>query len=146
MFEYPAPIPHNDCFPFNPSDPYYCWISLFGSRRSYNGGPRDFYHAGLDMYAAQGEEIHAPAPGVIVFAGWLDVRGNATMIDHGWGVYSAYLHQSEFRVKVGDVVETGQVIGLVGGTGRAAGPHLHYEILVGGVPVNPLDWMQQAYP
>ena len=146
MFEYPAPIPHNDCFPFNPADPYHCWISLFGSRRSYNGGPRDFYHTGLDMYAGMGEEIHAVAPGVVVFAGWLDVRGNATMIDHGWGVYSAYLHQSELRVKVGDKVETGQVIGLVGGTGRAGGPHLHYEILVGGVPVNPLDWWQQAYP
>ena len=86
------------------------------------------------------------APGVVVFAGWMDVRGNATMIDHGWGVYSAYLHQSEFKVKVGDKVETGQVIGLVGGTGRAGGPHLHFEILVGDVPVNPLDWLQQAYP
>jgi murein DD-endopeptidase MepM/ murein hydrolase activator NlpD len=145
-FQYPVPIPHYDCFPFNPSDPYYCWISLFGSRRSYNGGPRDYYHSGLDMYAGTGEEIHAVAPGVVVFAGWMDVRGNATMIDHGWGVYTAYLHQSEFRVKVGDIVETGQVIGLVGGTGRAGGPHLHFEILVGGIPVNPLDWLQQAYP
>jgi murein DD-endopeptidase MepM/ murein hydrolase activator NlpD len=76
----------------------------------------------------------------------MDVRGNATMIDHGWGVYSAYLHQSELKVKVGDKVETGQVIGLVGGTGRAGGPHLHYEILVGGLPVDPLDWLQQTYP
>jgi murein DD-endopeptidase MepM/ murein hydrolase activator NlpD len=146
MFQYPVPIPHNDCFPFNPADPYHCWISLFGSRRSYNGGPRDFYHTGLDMYAGVGEEIHATAPGVVVFAGWMDVRGNATMIDHGWGVYSAYLHQSELKVKVGDKVETGQVIGLVGGTGRAGGPHLHYEILVGGLPVDPLDWLQQTYP
>jgi murein DD-endopeptidase MepM/ murein hydrolase activator NlpD len=146
MFQYPVPIPHNDCFPFNPADPYHCWISLFGSRRSYNGGPRDFYHSGLDMYAGVGEEIHATAPGVVVFAGWMDVRGNATMIDHGWGVYSAYLHQSELKVNVGDKVETGQVIGLVGGTGRAGGPHLHFEILVGGLPVDPLDWLQQTYP
>jgi murein DD-endopeptidase MepM/ murein hydrolase activator NlpD len=146
MFLTPVPLAHNDCFPFNPYDPYHCWISLFGSRRSYNGGPRDFYHAGLDFYAAAGTEIHAVAPGVVVFAGWMDVRGNATMIDHGWGVYSAYLHQSEQRVKAGDKVDAGQVIGLVGGTGRAAGPHLHLEILVGGVPVNPLDWLQQAYP
>jgi hypothetical protein len=145
-FQYPVPIPHNDCFPFNPADPYHCWISLFGSRRSYNGGPRDFYHSGLDMYAGVGEEIHAVAPGVVVFTGFLDVRGNATMIDHGWGVYTAYLHQSEFKVKVGDKVDTGQVIGLVGGTGRAGGPHLHFEILVGDVPVNPMDWLQQAYP
>lgn len=146
MFENPVPIPHNDCFPFDPTDPYRCWISLFGSRRSYNGGPRDFYHSGLDMYAGVGIEIHATAPGVVVFAGWMDVRGNATMIDHGWGVYSAYLHQSEMRVNIGDKVETGQLIGLVGGTGRAGGPHLHFEIIIGGVPVNPLDWLQQAYP
>jgi murein DD-endopeptidase MepM/ murein hydrolase activator NlpD len=146
IFLNPVPIPHNDCIPFDPIDPYRCWISLFGSRRSYNGGPRDYYHSGLDMYAGVGVEIKAPAPGVVVFAGWMDVRGNATMIDHGWGVYSAYLHQSEFKVKVGDKVETGQVIGLVGGTGRAAGPHLHFEMLVGGLPVNPLDWLQQAYP
>lgn len=146
VFGFPVPLPHNDCLPFNPAEPYHCWISLFGSRRSYNGGPRDFYHSGLDMYAGMGVEIHAAADGVVVFTGWLDVRGNATMIDHGWGVYSAYLHQSEFRVNVGDKVEAGQVIGLVGSTGRAGGPHLHFEILVGGVPVNPLDWWQQTYP
>lgn len=145
-FGYPVVLPHNDCLPFNPADPYHCWISLYGTRRSYNGGPRDFYHAGLDMYAAMGTEIHAAAAGVVVFTGFLDVRGNATMIDHGWGVYSAYLHQSEFKVKVGDKVEAGQVIGLVGGTGRAGGPHLHFEVLVGDVPVNPLDWWQQTYP
>ncbi len=146
VFQTPVPLAHNDCFPFNPADPYHCWISLFGTRRSFNGGPRDFYHAGLDMYAGMGVEIHAAAAGVVVFSGFLDVRGNATMIDHGWGVYSAYLHQSEFKVKVGDTVNAGQVIGLVGGTGRVAGPHLHFEILVGDQPVNPLDWLQQAYP
>jgi murein DD-endopeptidase MepM/ murein hydrolase activator NlpD len=145
-FGMPVPLAHNDCLPFNAADPYHCWISLFGSRRSYNGGPRDFYHAGLDMYAGMGTEIHAAAAGVVVFAGWLDVRGNATMIDHGWGVYTGYLHQSEFRVSVGDKVEAGQVIGLVGGTGRAGGPHLHFEVLVGDVPVNPIDWWPQSYP
>jgi len=83
---------------------------------------------------------------VVVFTGSLAVRGNATMIDHGWGVYSAYLHQTEFKVNVGDRVEAGQVIGLAGQTGRVAGPHLHFEILVGGVPVDPLDWMEQVFP
>jgi murein DD-endopeptidase MepM/ murein hydrolase activator NlpD len=146
IFENPVPIPHNDCLPFDNVDPYRCWISLFGSRRSYNGGPREFYHSGLDMYAGLGVDIAATASGVVVFAGWMDVRGNATMIDHGWGVYSAYLHQSEIKVNVGDEVETGQLIGVVGGTGRAGGPHLHFEIIVGEVPVNPLDWLQQTYP
>ena len=68
------------------------------------------------------------------------------MIDHGVGVFSAYMHQSEILVKVGERVEQGQLIGKVGNTGRVEGPHLHFEVLVGGVPVNPLDWLIQEYP
>ena len=74
------------------------------------------------------------------------MRGNVTYIDHGWGVYSGYFHQSEFLVSEGDYVETGQVIGLVGNTGRSTGAHLHWEIWVGGVPVDPLDWIAREYP
>jgi murein DD-endopeptidase MepM/ murein hydrolase activator NlpD len=74
------------------------------------------------------------------------VRGNTTFIDHGWGVFTGYLHQSEIDVAVGDVIQTGQTIGLVGGTGRVTGPHLHWEIWVGGVPVDPLDWVANSYP
>jgi murein DD-endopeptidase MepM/ murein hydrolase activator NlpD len=98
------------------------------------------------MYGANGADAYASAPGVVVFAGPLTVRGNAIMIDHGWGVYSGYMHLSEIKVKVGDRVETGQVIGLVGGTGRVNGPHLHFEVWVGGVQVDPLDWLTQVYP
>jgi murein DD-endopeptidase MepM/ murein hydrolase activator NlpD len=83
---------------------------------------------------------------VVVFAGPLTVRGNATYIDHGWGVYTGYLHQSQLLVQAGDRVETGQLIGMVGNTGRATGPHLHWEVWVGGVPVQPLDWTSQSYP
>jgi len=61
-------------------------------------------------------------------------------------VYTAYMHQSEILVEVGDRVEAGQLIGLVGGTGRVQGPHLHWEVWVGGVQVDPLDWLKQAYP
>jgi murein DD-endopeptidase MepM/ murein hydrolase activator NlpD len=69
------------------------------------------------------------------------------MINHGWGVYSAYMHQSQVLVKVGDRVEAGQLIGKVGGTGlRVTGPHLHFEILVGDVQVDPMDWLSQVYP
>jgi murein DD-endopeptidase MepM/ murein hydrolase activator NlpD len=146
IFKNPVPMYYDDCYPVKSTNPARCWVSFFGNRRSYNGSTFDYYHAGLDMIAVPGEEIHAAAPGVVVFTGLLTVRGNATMIDHGWGVYSAYLHQSEFKVNVGDRVEAGQVIGLVGQTGRVAGPHLHFEILVGGVPVNPLDWMEQVFP
>jgi murein DD-endopeptidase MepM/ murein hydrolase activator NlpD len=76
----------------------------------------------------------------------LTVRGNATYIDHGWGVYTGYLHQSQLLVQAGDRVETGQLIGMVGNTGRATGPHLHWEVWVGGVPVQPLEWTSQSYP
>jgi murein DD-endopeptidase MepM/ murein hydrolase activator NlpD len=90
--------------------------------------------------------IYAPAPGRVVFAGPLEVRGNATFIDHGWGVYSAYYHQEEIQVQVGDVVEAGQIIGIVGKSGRVSGPHLHWELWVNGVPVEPLDWLARVFP
>lgn len=123
-----------------------CWPSLFGNRRSYNGSAYSYFHTGLDFCGGVGTEIYAPAAGRVVFAGPLTVRGNATMIDHGWGVYSGYLHQSEILVSVGDLVEAGQLIGKVGGTGRVTGPHLHWEIWSGGVQVDPLDWLAQEYP
>jgi murein DD-endopeptidase MepM/ murein hydrolase activator NlpD len=123
-----------------------CWTSVFGSRRSYNGSEYTYFHTGLDFAGGAGTEILAPAAGMVVFADFLTVRGNATVIDHGWGVYTAYMHQSELRVKPGDRVEPGQVIGLVGGTGRVEGPHLHFEVVVGGVQVDPIDWLSRAYP
>ncbi len=120
--------------------------SRFGSRRNYNGTGYNYYHSGLDFYGGTGAEITAAARGRVVFADALTVRGNTTIIDHGWGVYTAYLHQSEIRVSPGDLVEAGQVIGLVGATGRATGPHLHWEVWVGGVPVDPLQWIETVYP
>jgi len=123
------------------------WItSTYGNRRSYNGGPYNYFHTGVDYGGGPGLPIKSPAPGIVVFAGPLTVRGNATIIDHGWGVFSGFWHQSEFKVKVGDRVETGQEIGLVGGTGRITGPHLHWEIWVNGVQVNPLTWLETSYP
>ncbi|MCI0551501.1 MAG: peptidoglycan DD-metalloendopeptidase family protein [Anaerolineae bacterium] len=124
--------------------------SRFGTRRIYHGIGTDLvvegFHAGVDYAGGEGLQIFAPAPGRIMFAAPLTVRGNATIIDHGWGVYSGFWHQSEISVNVGDVVEQGQVIGLVGGTGRVTGAHLHWEIWVNGVQVNPLDWLNQTYP
>ena len=123
-----------------------CWTSQFGSRRSYNDSEYIYFHTGLDYCGQVGHPIYAPAPGVVVYTGELVVRGNATVIDHGWGIYTAYMHQSEIQVQVGDQVTTGQLIGLVGDTGRVAGPHLHFEVWAGGVQVNPLEWMTQEYP
>ena len=126
------------------------YTSLYGTRRTYHGLNTnltvDGFHTGLDFAGGEGLQIFTPAPGQVVFSGPLTVRGNATIIDHGWGVYSGFWHQSQTYVNVGDFVEQGQVIGLVGGTGRVTGPHLHWEVWVDGVQVNPIDWLEQAYP
>ena len=78
-----------------------------------------------------------------MFSGPLEVRGNAVFIDHGWGVFSGIFHQSETNVTAGDYLEAGQLVGQIGGTGRVTGPHLHYEIWVNGVRVQPLDWLDE---
>ncbi len=140
-FQMPTPLSKDYCLTTND-----CWSSRFGNRRSYNGSTYSYFHGGLDIVGQEGTEIYAPAAGVVVFAGPLSVRGNATMIDHGWGVYSGYYHQQEIMVKVGDHVEPGQLIGLIGATGRVEGPHLHWEIWVNGNQVDPLDWLSRVYP
>ena len=126
------------------------FTSRYGTRRTYIGIGTDLtiqgFHTGLDFAGGEGLQIFAPAPGRVVFAAPLTVRGNAVIIDHGLGVYSGFWHQSEILVNVGDIVEQGQVIGLVGGTGRVTGAHLHWEVWVNGVQVNPLDWLNQVYP
>jgi murein DD-endopeptidase MepM/ murein hydrolase activator NlpD len=131
-----------------PVDPAYaqCYTSWFGNRRSYNYSDYVYFHTGLDFCGQVGYPIYAVAPGKVVFAGSLTVRGKATMIDHGWGVYTAYMHQSEILVKAGDRVEPGELIGKVGDTGRVEGPHLHFEVLVGGIQVDPLEWLNQVFP
>ncbi len=126
------------------------YTSRYGTRRIYHGKGSDLtiegFHTGLDFAGGEGLQIFAPAAGRVVFAAPLTVRGNATIIDHGLGVYSGFWHQSQILVQVGDTVEQGQVIGLVGGTGRVTGAHLHWEVWVNGVQVNPLDWLNQVYP
>jgi murein DD-endopeptidase MepM/ murein hydrolase activator NlpD len=132
---------------WGPPHPYISVInSPYGQFRSYNGGVYRNYHYGVDFGGGVGIEIWAPAPGTVVFAGETVIHGNFTVIDHGWGVYTTYSHQSQINVQVGDQVETGQVIGLVGATGRVDGAHLHWEVWVGGVPVEPLDWLARVYP
>ncbi len=127
-----------------------CFTSRYGTRRTYKVVNSDIeiggFHTGLDFCGGEGLQIFAPAPGRVVFAAPLTVRGNATIIDHGWGIYSGFWHQSEILVNFGDIVEQGQVVGLVGGTGRVTGAHLHWEVWVNGVQVNPLNWLDQAFP
>ncbi len=127
-----------------------CFTSRYGNRRTYHGLNSDTeikgFHTGLDFCGGEGLPITAPAPGQVIFAGPLTVRGNATIIDHGQGVYSGFWHQSSIQVTVGQMVEQGQIIGIVGGTGRVTGAHLHWEIWVNGIQVNPMDWLEQPYP
>ena len=134
-FQSPIPPVFANCFP-----------SFFGNRRSYNGGPYTYYHTGLDFCGGVGTDIYAVASGVVVFAGPLRVRGNATMVDNGWGIYTGYMHQSEILVQEGDQVEAGQLIGRIGNTGRVTGPHLHLEVFVGGVQVDPMEWLEKIFP
>jgi murein DD-endopeptidase MepM/ murein hydrolase activator NlpD len=123
-----------------------CWVSFFGNRRSYNGSGFFYFHSGLDFCGAMGGNILAPAPGKVVYIGPQLLHGNTTMINHGWGVYTLYAHQSEILVQEGDRVKAGDIIGRVGSTGRSTGPHLHWEVWVGGIQVDPMDWLVDSYP
>lgn len=118
-----------------------CWPSLFGNRRSYNGSAYEYFHGGLDFCGTVGTALYAAAAGQVVYTGSLTVRGQVVVIDHGWGVYTAYAHLSEIWVEPGERVQAGQWIGLGGATGRTTGPHLHWEVWVGGVQVDPADWL-----
>ncbi|MFC2029636.1 peptidoglycan DD-metalloendopeptidase family protein [Chloroflexota bacterium] len=118
----------------------------FGQRRSYNGGLLTNYHTGQDYRADRGTEILAPATGTVVMAERLKVRGNAVILDHGLGVFSGFWHLSRIDVELGQVVKRGEVLGLVGNSGRSTGPHLHWEVRVAGVPVDPQEWLRRELP
>lgn len=116
--------------------------SLYGERRSFNGGPISDYHSGVDYSGAIGDPIAAPNDGVIAWTGKTDRRGNGLIIDHGAGVFSGYYHLSEALGAPGSEIARGDVIGYIGATGLATGPHLHWELVVRGVAVDPLPWMR----
>ena len=120
--------------------------AVFGTQRSYNGGGYNRYHRGVDFAGAPGTSVLAAAAGTVVMADRLRIRGNTTIIDHGWGVFTLYAHQRETLVQPGAVVTSGQVIGTVGSTGRSTGPHLHWELWLNGVTVDPLQWVQEVFP
>ena len=88
----------------------------------------------------------AAADGVVVAAQHLQIRGNTVVIDHGWGLYTAYAHLSEMAHAPGDRVLGGQVIGGIGNTGRSTGPHLHWEVWLHGVNVDPMQWVNEVFP
>lgn len=110
--------------------------SLFGMKRVFNGEPRSV-HKGLDLRGPEGTPIHAAADGEVVLVDDLYYSGKTVYLNHGDGVFSAYMHMSEPKVSIGQTVHRGDVIGLVGATGRVTGPHLHLSFIVQGEPVDP---------
>ncbi len=120
--------------------------SGFGTLRSYNGGGYNSYHAGADIAAPTGTPVYAPADGVVVDTGMLDVRGFVTIIDHGQGVYSGFWHQARILVEPGDEITRGQEIGAVGSTGLSTAAHLHWEMRVNGVQVDAMQWVREVMP
>ncbi|MCP4428073.1 MAG: LysM peptidoglycan-binding domain-containing M23 family metallopeptidase [Chloroflexi bacterium] len=117
--------------------------SLFGARRSYNGGPYNSSHEGVDFSAYGGTAVYAPAAGTVILAEPLTVRGNAVIIDHGLGVYTGVYHLSALSVEAGQIVETGRQVGAVGTTGFSTGNHLHWDTLIAGQWVDGLAWVEQ---
>jgi len=114
------------------------WLSSSFGRRAdpITGEAED--HAGLDLSADRGTEVHATADGTVESAAYNGGYGNSILIQHGFGIETRFGHLSAYAVRAGQAVKRGQVIGYVGSSGRTTGPHLHYEILINGSPINPL--------
>ncbi len=120
------------------------FTSAFGINRAYNGGPFNSYHRGLDLRGREGTPVYAAENGVVRLAEALVIRGNAVILDHGVGLCSAYSHMSELTVSEGEEVTKGQLIGYAGATGLVTAAHVHWELRVMGIPVNPAQWAERV--
>jgi murein DD-endopeptidase MepM/ murein hydrolase activator NlpD len=118
---------------------------VFGSARVFNGVKKS-QHTGLDFRVTTGTPVEATNSGTIILARPLYFEGNCVMIDHGQGLLTLYLHLSEFKVKEGDAVEKGQIVGLSGGTGRATAPHLHFAVRWRGEYLDPRTLLELRPP
>ncbi len=114
--------------------------SPYGIGRSYNGGPVTSFHHGTDFALDEGTPIAAANTGRVAFADEMPVRGVSVVLDHGGGVFTAYHHLSVASVVEGQLVAIGDLVGFVGASGLATGPHLHWELIVSGVEVDPMLW------
>lgn len=118
-------------------------VSAFADRRTYVYGGKDVDrqdHLGFDLASTQQAKIPAANSGVVCLAEYLGIYGNTVVIDHGYGLMTLYGHMSSLAVKVGDEVTRGQTIGQTGATGLALGDHLHFSVLLHGLPVTPVEW------
>jgi murein DD-endopeptidase MepM/ murein hydrolase activator NlpD len=118
---------------------------VFGSARVFNGVKKS-QHEGLDFRVTTGTPVAASNNGTVVLARPLYFEGNCVMIDHGQGLLTLYLHLSQFKVKEGDAVEKGQIVGLSGGTGRATAPHLHFAVRWRGEYLDPRTLLELRPP
>ena len=114
--------------------------SVYGWRRFPFTGQWQM-HGGVDIGAPMGASIYATNRGLVVFSDWSSGHGQMVVVDHGEGVMTRYCHASALLVETGDEVETGDIVALVGSTGLSTGPHLHYDLLIDGQRVNPLDYL-----
>ena len=118
--------------------------SEFGVRRFINNEPRN-RHTGLDIAAKVGTEIISPLSGKVLLVGNFYYRGKTVFLDHGGGIISTYSHMSEISVKEGQLIKKNENIGKVGQSGRVTGPHLHWQIVLSGIPVDPELFLQQVF-
>ncbi len=146
---YPHPFPTNADAVLNGGTEPSLWpvlgrlTSSFGERTDpFNG--EGAFHAGLDIATAYGTPVRAPADGVIAKAGPASGYGREMIVDHGGGIVTVYGHLSAFATVVGQLVKQGQVIAYVGSAGRSTGPHLHYEVRVNNIPVNPHKYLRET--
>lgn len=121
-------------------------ISDFGGIRNYNNETLRGRHTGMDFRANTGDAVVASADGRVIMSERLPIHGNHIVIDHGWGILTGYSHLSERLVVPGQLVRQGETIGLVGATGRVEGPHLHFEVIINGYWVEPIQFLSLDIP
>lgn len=148
--DYLAPIWSNTATPIQWRDPFTLPLqtaapttSPYGVHRNYNSGQYFTFHTGQDFAAPGGSPVLAPADGIVALAEPLTVRGISVVLDHGAGLFTGYWHLQEALVAPGEEVQAGDPIGLVGTTGRSTGEHLHWELRVYGVAVDPMPFLSR---
>jgi murein DD-endopeptidase MepM/ murein hydrolase activator NlpD len=119
--------------------------SPFGAFRTFNQTV-ETRHTGWDMRSTLGMPVMGIGAGEVAYAGWMEIRGNYVMVDHGYGVYSGYAHLSQIHVTRGQTVTAGQILGTTGNTGRTSGPHFHWEVAVNGEWVDAVRFLEMWKP